>query len=284
MLTGLVKATALMLTLCFLHGTHIRLWHQRPAAGLVTSGLLFGGIGVIGMLSPVVVMPGVIFDVRSVVLGMAGLFGGPIVAGIAAVMAATARLWIGGAGTGVGIAVIVIASAMGLVYRRAHANGRLDIRLLPLLVFGLLLHAAALGAAQFLPADLALQVNRSLALPLLLLSIPSTALVGMLLRDVEDRMATERALQESASRLCAITHAIPDVLLVLDARGYYIEVLSPSEAALVAPASQLIGKRLHDVLPAHEAERFMALIQTTLRSGQTESMEYRMRTDRKSVV
>ena len=83
MFTELVKALALLLTLCFLHGVHIRLWRQKPTAGRITSGLLFGGMTAISIFSPVLEMQGAIFDVRSVVLSMAGLFGGPVVAAIA---------------------------------------------------------------------------------------------------------------------------------------------------------------------------------------------------------
>ena len=124
MFTELVKALALLLTLCFLHASHIRLWRQKPTAGRLTSGLLFGSIAAISMLSPLVsVGPGAIFDVRSVVLSMAGLFGGPVVAGLAVVMAGTARLWIGGAGTWVGLSVIVLSAALGLAFRWALQRG-----------------------------------------------------------------------------------------------------------------------------------------------------------------
>ena len=279
MFTELVKALALLLTLCFLHASHIRLWRQKPTAGRLTSGLLFGSIAAISMLSPLVsVGPGAIFDVRSVVLSMAGLFGGPVVAGLAVVMAGTARLWIGGAGTWVGLSVIVLSAALGLAFRWALQRGLVQVRPVPLLGFGLLLHAVALGMAQWLPDTLAQEMNQRLTLLLLLLSAPATALVGLLLRDVEDRMTTEQALQESAARLHAIAYAIPDVLLVLDAQGRYVEVLSPEESALAAPAPVLLGKRLHEVLPTAQADRFMELIHTTLRSGQTESVEYVMET------
>ena len=102
--------------------------------------------------------------------------------------------------------------------------------------------------------------------------------LGLLLHDVEQRMATERALTGTAARLHAITQAIPDVLLVLDAQGRYVEVLSPNDSALVASAPVLVGQRLHDVLPAEQAERFMQLIRDTLQSGQTHSVEYEMQT------
>ena len=278
MFIELVKGVALLLALCFLHGFNIRVWRQHPWVGQVFSGLIFGGICVVGMLTPVVLMPGVIFDARSVVLSMAGLFGGPLVAGIAALMAATGRLWLGGAGAEVGLMVIGLCTALGLVYREGRARGRLGVEPVTLALFGLLLHTAVIALFQLLPAEAVQRINQTLALPYLLTFTPATVVLGLLLHDVEQRMATERALTDTAARLHAITQAIPDVLLVLDAQGRYVEVLSPNDATLVASAPELVGKRLHDVLPAEQAERFMQLIRDTLQSGQTHSVEYEMQT------
>ena len=278
MFIELVKGVALLLALCFLHGFNIRVWRQHPWVGQVFSGLIFGGICVVGMLTPVVLMPGVIFDARSVVLSMAGLFGGPLVAGIAALMAATGRLWLGGAGAEVGLMVIGLCTAMGLVYREGRARGRLGVEPVTLALFGLLLHTAVIALFQLLPAEAVQRINQTLALPYLLTFPPATVVLGLLLHDVEQRMATERALTGTAARLHAITQAIPDVLLVLDAQGRYVEVLSPNDSALVASAPVLVGQRLHDVLPTEQAERFMQLIRDTLQSGQTHSVEYEMQT------
>ena len=278
MFIELVKGVALLLALCFLHGFNIRVWRQHPWVGQVFSGLIFGGICVVGMLTPVVLMPGVIFDARSVVLSMAGLFGGPLVAGIAALMAATGRLWLGGAGAEVGLMVIGLCTALGLVYREGRARGRLGVEPVTLALFGLLLHTAVIALFQLLPAEAVQRINQTLTLPYLLTFPPATVVLGLLLHDVEQRMATERALTGTAARLHAITQAIPDVLLVLDAQGRYVEVLSPNDSALVASAPVLVGQRLHDVLPAEQAERFMQLIRDTLQSGQTHSVEYEMQT------
>lgn len=278
MFIELVKGVALLLALCFLHGFNIRLWRQRPLVGQAFSGLIFGGICVVGMLTPVVLMPGVIFDARSVVLSMAGLFGGPLVAVIATLMAAAGRLWLGGAGAEVGLMVIVLCTALGLVYREGRARARLGVEPVPLAFFGLLLHTAVVALFQLLPAEAVLRINQTLALPYLLTFTPATVVLGLLLRDVEERMSTEHALTGMAARLHAITRAIPDVLLVLDAQGRYVEVLSPDDAALAAAAPQLIGKRMHEVLPPGQADLFLELIHETLRSGQTHSLEYEMQT------
>ncbi|MBV7543810.1 EAL domain-containing protein [Acidovorax sp. sic0104] len=278
MFIELVKGLALLLALCFLHSTSIRLWRLHPLTGQAVSGVLFGGICLVGMLTPVVLMPGVIFDARSVVLSMAGLFGGPVVACIAVALAAAGRLWVGGVGTEVGLISIVLCAALGLLYREARTRGRLSVQPLPLALFGLLVHTALLGVFQLLPPAAVARVNETLALPFLITFTPATVALGLLLRDVEQRLVTEQALAGTAARLRAIAHAIPDVLLVLDAQGRYVEVLSPDDAALAASPSQLIGKRLHDVLPAGQADAFVRLVRDTLQSGQTHSMEYEMQT------
>jgi diguanylate cyclase (GGDEF)-like protein/PAS domain S-box-containing protein len=278
MFIELVKGVSLLLALCFLHGVNVRLWRSRPLAGRVFSGVIFGGICVVGMLTPLVLERGVIFDARSVVLSMAGLFGGPLVAGVAAAMAAAARLSLAGEGAFIGLLVILLCAASGLLYRRARALGWLDVDPVSLACFGLLAHAAVLGLFQFLPADVARHFNAMVAQPFLITFTLATVALGLLLRDMEDRLATERALADTAARLRAISQAIPDVLLVLDSEGRYVEVLSRDEGPLVARASELVGRRMHEVLPAGQADGFMALIRDTLRSGRTQSIEYEMRT------
>ncbi|AOG21957.1 EAL domain-containing protein [Acidovorax sp. RAC01] len=278
MFIALVKAAALLLALCYLYGFNLRFWRGRPLAGQIASGVLFGGICVIGMLTPIELLPGVIFDARSVVLSMAGLFGGPLIAGVAAAMAVVARIWLGGGGTEVGVTVIVMCAAMGLAYRAAHARQWISVKPLPLLVFGLLVHVAEIIVFQWLPPEAVARVNQYLAVPFLLTFTPATMILGLLLSDAQARIATERALADTAARLQAITHAIPDVLLVLDAQGRYLEVLSPDDEPLAEHATELLGKRMHDVLPVEQADRFLALVRATLQAGTTQSIEYDIHT------
>ena len=113
-----------------------------------------------------------------------------------------------------------------------------------------------------------------MALPFIAIFTVATLLLGTALKDLEERLATDRALSDSSARLRAITQAIPDVLLVLDRNGRYQEVLSSDKAALVANANDLLGKHLSDVLPADQAQRYLELIHETLRTGRTQTLEY----------
>ena len=92
MLIETVKGLALMLSLCFVYSASIRAWRLQGLRSQVSAGMLFGSFCILGMVSPIVLLPGIFFDTRSVVLAMAALFGGPVVAGIALLMAAAWRL------------------------------------------------------------------------------------------------------------------------------------------------------------------------------------------------
>ena len=279
MLLELIQGVALLLALCFLHGVNMRLWRSHPRMGQVLSGVLFGSICILGMAKPLPLASGVIIDARSVVLSMAALFGGPLPAGIAAAMAAGARWAMGGAGMAVGMLVILWCTAAGLLYRHARGRGKLGVDLATLLAFGLLLHLTVLGLFQGLEPAVVQHINRDLALPYLLVFGPATALLGWLLHDVEQRFATERALSQNAERLAAIMQSVPDLVMLLDEDGRYLEVLTPEDDRLAAPAAQLLGRRLADTLgPAETAERILRHIQRSLTGEPVDTLEYDIQT------
>ena len=277
MFIELVKGIALQLAMCYLYGFNERLW-RHPFAKQVFAGLLFGSLCVVGMHTPLVLEPGVFFDARSIVLSMAGLFGGLLSASIAAAVATTTRLWLGGPGAEIALQMIFLCVAFGLAYRYACKRGWLNITPLSLACFGLLLHIATLALLQLLPSAIAQHINERFALLFLLTFTPATVLFGLLLRAAENQIATQRALSDTAARLHAITSAIPDVLLVLDEQGCYVEVLSVEQASSMPPTSQLVGKHLREVLPASEADRLAKLIHGTLASGRMHSIEYEVQT------
>jgi len=197
----LIKAAALLLALSMLQGLIARYWRDSKTVEQVLSGGLFGGICVIGMMLPIEVVPGVIFDPRSVILSMAGLFGGPLVALIAATIAGGYRIWLGGGGVYVGFSVVVACTALGLAYRYAWSKGWVKVSALRLLAFGLIVHLVEVALFTQLPAGAVQKVMETVALPLILTFAPATALLGMLLKDAKNRITTEANLAQSEARL-----------------------------------------------------------------------------------
>ncbi|MCC7228408.1 MAG: EAL domain-containing protein [Burkholderiaceae bacterium] len=83
----------------------------------IVLGVLFGGVAILGMVNPFVLMPGVIFDGRTIVLAVAGVVGGGLAAAIAAAMAAIYRFEIGGPGVIVGMSVVILSATLGVLAR-----------------------------------------------------------------------------------------------------------------------------------------------------------------------
>jgi LytS/YehU family sensor histidine kinase len=87
---------------------------MRPLTRHYLYGFVFGTVGIIGMMTPVHFQPGIIFDGRSIILSVGGLFGGPVTALIAALMCGAYRFWLGGTGCVVGLCVIVESATVGV--------------------------------------------------------------------------------------------------------------------------------------------------------------------------
>ena len=221
MIVEFSKGVALLLALCLIYGFIARRWSRGELVGKILSGVLFGGICVIGMMTPIEVTPGVIFDARSVILSLAGLFGGPVIGVIAGGIAGGYRLWLGGGGAAVGVAVIISCVLLGLAYRHAVQRSWLRIDVWRLLAFGLLVHLAEIFLFTFLPAEIMATVMESVAIPLVLTFTPATALLGALLQSVEAQIQADRLLGESEARFRDIAEVAGDWIWETDSSLRY---------------------------------------------------------------
>ena len=268
MFIELIKGVALLLALCLLQGFVLRHWRGNEILGKIVSGLLFGGICVIGMKMPLAVAPGVIFDAHSVILSMAGLFGGPVVGIIAAAIAAAYRLWLGGDGAAVGLAVIISAMSLGLLYGYCSDRGWVSVGVLQLLAFGLIVHAVVVLLFTLLPADVVAQVMEHVAIPLVLIFTPATVFLGLLLRDIYRRVATEDALRTSEERFHAFIDYSPSKLHIKDTDGRYLLINHKSEQLFKLTNEQAKGKTTADIFPSAMGEDFNAHDRAVVTTGQ----------------
>jgi hypothetical protein len=119
-----INNAALLLALSVL-STYLRYrWFKEFRVKELVLGALYGLVTVIAMLMPMTMTPGVFFDGRSIILGLAGLFESPLVVVVAAVMGSAYRIYLGGAGTFTGVGSIIISAGMGMMFRQLVVRKR----------------------------------------------------------------------------------------------------------------------------------------------------------------
>ncbi len=245
---GLVHNVALLAALVVIHGLIVRRWSRNTPWYQALSGILFGSVALIGMMTPVNLSPGVIFDGRTIILSVAGFFGGPITAGVASVISAAYRIWLGGSGTMMGITTILMSACLGVIFhflRRSHPEVSRD---LGILVFGFLVHLGMILLMGTLPAEIREAALKNIAIPVMLIYPPATWLICRLLLDQETRITAEKSLVESEQRYRDLYDNSPDILFSIDAHDATIVGCNRTASYMTGYSlEELIGKPIFDL-------------------------------------
>jgi PAS domain S-box-containing protein len=192
-LIELIHNAALLLALCLLCDMAPMERESRRFRVQALTGVFLGTIGVLVMRAPWEAAPGVLFDTRSILLSVGGLFFGWLPTTMAILMTGVYRLYVGGTGIWSGIAVIVVSGGLGIGWHHIRRD-RLDPVSWPeLLIFGAVTNAAMLIGNRLLPG---VEANAALAttlLPVLVVYPVGTVLLGKLMSDRLKRRRTTEA-------------------------------------------------------------------------------------------
>ncbi len=199
---GLMHNAALLLALAYAYSLLVRRWSRSMT---VLRQLLFGLIvtliTVAIMLTRWELEPGIVFDTRSVLLGISGLYLGPIPTGIAMLVTGLMRWTQGGTGAATGVAVILFSGGIGLIWRQYRRDTLSDLSWGELLAFGLLIHLVMIGLFFLMPLSDALRVLRHITLPVLIIYPLATVFVGMMMSHGLKAVEAEQRLAEQERQL-----------------------------------------------------------------------------------
>lgn len=163
-------------------------------------GLLFGSVGLLGMLIPVQVAPGIIVDGRVVIASLAGFFGGLPAAIVCATVVSVFRIALGGVGTGAGVGAIVGAAVIGIVLGRLRTQHNVWTTTGTLFLLGLFVALQALLWTLTLPWDIALPILKTFLLPIPITYTIATVLLGHLFLFESQRHEMEQSMREAKLR------------------------------------------------------------------------------------
>ncbi|MFZ6177174.1 PAS domain-containing protein [Nannocystis pusilla] len=110
-----------------------------------------------------------------------------------------------------------------------------------------------------------------------------TAELARLRRRVAELEAELAVLRPSEAELRAMFRAMTDVVLVMSRDGRYLRIGDTAPDLLYRPSSDLIGKRMHDVMPGETADFFLAHIRQALDRQRVVSMDYSMPLEQREV-
>ena len=254
-LIGIVNNITLLLVLGFLYSVSIRRWDIRTIKGQCIAGLLFGLVAVIGMVVPVQYSPGLIYDGRSILLGMVGLFGGGLAAAVAVVMTGLLRLWQGGIGQWAGVATILSSALFGLLFRRMQIQFGWNRNNLFLYASGLVIHLSMLACMLLLPESIRWKVLSDISLPVLLVYPFATMLYGRLIVELEARNEAADELKESQQLYEALAESSTAGIGLRDEAGRFAYVNKMMATMLEVPEpNQLLGVPYLDFVHPEDRE------------------------------
>ncbi len=237
----LIKLTALLLALTLLLTFVYRAMGKDSVKGKLVQGILFGLIAIIGMSMPVNFSPGVIFDPRSVIISVAGFFGGPITAIPAMLIAGGYRFSLGGAGAMAGSLVVFLSGGVGIAAYYLRQRMYISNSAPHFFLFGLISHFIAMFGMLALPDNIMWAVVKNLSLPFFIIYPPVTIFLGYLLADIERKYELELKLKTSTAQLRTLFNTAPDLIWLKDINGAYLMCNQLVENYLGVSESELKG-------------------------------------------
>lgn len=251
LMLSLIQNIALLVALAAVYQVVAARLKKDTLSNQIISGVLFGSVAIIGMMNPLHFSAGIIFDGRSMILNVAGLFGGPIVASIGALLCGSYRVYLGGGGVYVGVATIVESALIGIVFHYLWYVKNEKLTFLRLWLFGLLANLVVVATFLALPGGVA--AVKQIGLTYIIFFPLATVLLCQLFIDYEKQISDAEALHESEQLYRGVFENAAAGVLVGDANGRFLKVNNRLCDMLGYTKSELLEKTIYDI--THDLDR-----------------------------
>jgi PAS domain S-box-containing protein len=267
--SGFIHNIALLISMALIYNLMQRFCRSKTLTIKLLSGLFFGVMAVVGMVSASVfqqgIFEGVFLDGRTVILSVGALFGGPVVALVSALVAASFRVfYLGGAGSVVGVLVILAASAFGTLHHYLRQEKKWADHYLAYLGLGILIQLVTLLLATALPGV----VEWSSVFQMFfwaVISFPiATLMLALLFREQEKQLQ----LINESNLLRTVIDNLPATVYVKDARLRKTLANKQELEILGKTPDEVIGKTDRELYPPELADRFEADDLRVIRGGE----------------
>jgi hypothetical protein len=261
---GLLENTAILIVVAVIYDF---IWlkadksRKLPLQALL--GLLIGGIGIILMKSPWTLVGGIVFDTRSVLLTISGLFFGGITTLIAMAIMFVYRLSMGGTGAYMGIAVITSSALIGLIWRKVRPKIIKERNLGEVYLVSFIVHLVMLSCTIFLPKESRMQTLKVIWWPVLLIYPLATTLIAKLLFKREENWNNREKLAENEEKYRLLFENNPNPMWIYDLETLnFLEVNRAAIEHYGYTREEFLAMTLKDIRPQEDIPKLLENIET----------------------
>ncbi len=222
----------------------------------IITGFLLGGIGLMIMFTPAILEPGLVFDTRSVLLSISGMFFGWVPAIIAMAITASYRIVMGGSGMWMGTAVIISSGLIGLLWNKIDKEWFKKRYNQKLILLGYMVHLAMLTCTLLLPKNIRQHTIEGIIIPLLTIYPFGVWLFGNFLLNRLRHWKTRQLLEESELKFRLFYERSPVAYHSMDAEGKLLQVNDAWLNMLGYKREEVIGRPITEFLRNDYAKLF----------------------------
>lgn len=239
---GLFNNAALLLVFGIIYGALQRQsdsWQWR-----IVRGVMLGVIAIAVMSNPWQLAPGMIFDTRTIVLSVGGMFLGFVPTAIATAMAGLFRLYLGGVGAFTGCLWILVSGASGLLWLHFRGGEAYQLKDRDFYLLGLILHAVLLLLMFTMPNNLAFPILKNITLPVLLIYPIVSVLLARLIAAQKVQEINKIALNRSERKYRELVQNSRVVVLRADSEGLITFLNRYGQEFFGFSSEDIVGKHM----------------------------------------
>ncbi|RUT79303.1 PAS domain S-box protein [Ancylomarina longa] len=249
-LLSLIQNTAILICFSILYEY---LWIKKKNSislkNKICSGLIIGGIGIVLMISGIKTAPGFVFDTRSVILSISGLFFGAIPTLVAMLVTAIYRISIGGEGLYMGIAVILTSGLIGIYWKKINPRIGDQSQWFDLLLMGLLVHVVMLFSTLLLPQEKILNTLSYLIIPLLTVYPLGNMVLGLFMNKQLENWQNREALFTTEKKYSRLYNSMNDVFIAMDLSTNIVECNAAFRSLMGYSEKEILNFKWKDLTP-----------------------------------
>ncbi|MCK9308835.1 MAG: PAS domain S-box protein [Candidatus Cloacimonetes bacterium] len=271
---SLVYNAALLLALAIIFDSvtsrdYRNLWWSK-----VLSGISLGMISLAIMINPWELFPGVVFDTRSILFSIVGMFFGIIPALISASMAVAYRICLGGSGALIGVSIIVTSVLWGYVWKIIHSRWTHPYGFLEFLSLGIATHITMAGLAFMIPTAQRIVIVNAIALPVLVIYPIVTVILGRILVRRLELREKRSDLEHSERQFRSLYENAPMAYQSVDDKGTFLTVNKTWLNIMGYELDEVVGKKFSSLLHPDCTLHFQKCFADFKALGHSENVEY----------